>query len=99
MSEGVLLASVIIRDFLGGFSTEISCDLLSRDRRWAATFPKTPLLRSIELFEDSFNESFEPKLFLRNADDVIVVVLDLREALDVLMIFVPIGGFIAAAKS
>lgn len=91
----------MIKDFLGGFSIEFSCDLLSSERRCAATLPKMPLLRCsllITLLVDSFNESFEPKLFFRYADDVIVVVFDLSDALDVLMIFVPIGGFTAATK-
>lgn len=33
ISDGVLLASVIIKDFLGGFSIEFSCVLLSSERR------------------------------------------------------------------
>lgn len=97
ISDGVLLASVITSDFLGGFSIEPpSNDFVSSERRCAATLPKIPLLRSalMELF--SFNESFDPKLFLRYDDDVVMVVFDdFREALDVFMIFVPIGGLTA----
>jgi hypothetical protein len=96
ISDGVLLASVFTSDFLGGFSITPSSDFVSSERRCAATLPKIPLLRSAltELF--SFNESFDPKLFLRYDDDVVMVVFDdFREALDVFMIFVPIGGLTA----
>lgn len=96
ISAGVLFASVITSDFLGGFSIEFSCVFVSSERLCAATLPKMPLLRSTlaELF--SFNESFDPKLFLRYDDDVVMVAFDdFREALDVFMIFVPIGGLTA----
>jgi hypothetical protein len=97
MSDGVLLASVIINDFRGGFSIVCSTDLVSNDRRCAATFPKMPLLRSelIILFVESFNESFEPKLsFLFDCVVVVVIVpdVDFKFELAVMIVFVLIGG-------
>jgi hypothetical protein len=107
MSEGVLLASVMMSDFRGGFSAVIpSRDLVSSDRLCAATFPNSPPpLRSVFMrFVESFRESFEPKLSLRYefvvgfGDLMVVLVL-----LVVMMVFVPIGGrsgrsFVGVAK-
>lgn len=94
MSDGVLLASVIIfSDFLGGFSIEwlVSNDFVSRDLRWAATLPNIPLVRSdvIKLLEfvESLRESFEPKLSFRYGEDVFIDVL-----VALIIVFVPIGG-------
>lgn len=93
MSDGVLFASVMKSDFLGGFSAVTSNDFVSSDRRCAATLPNIPLRSLLIMFNESLRESFEPKLSLRNefvvgfGDLMVVLVLFV-----VMMVLDPIGG-------
>lgn len=105
MSEGVLLASVMTRDFLGGFSAVTSIDFVSSDLRCAATLPKNELRSELIKFEESVSESFDPKLSLRY--ELLVGFGDLMIVLElfvVMMVFEPIGGrsgrsFVGDAKN
>lgn len=105
MSDGVLLASVVKIDFLGGFSAVTSKDFVSSDRRCAATFPNNPPRSVFIKFDESLSESFEPKLSLRYewfvvgfGDLIVVLVLFV-----VMIVFEPFGGrsgrsFVGVAK-